>query len=290
MLNKNKFIFITYNGIPYPCGYKSSIHEIAAHFDKSSIDVTTPYSLHTEYSYGKRSLQTELIHRYPILREANKDGVPQLWRSSDWATSFAQFIVCLTADASSPEIIEIHPPFNDYCSIESFIEYYSIFSEFLHSKYPNAKIVLENRAGSVYRGGKFLISKASEIAALCETIKTNHIPLGIVLDFPQLLTAENINPAKFNLHKYNKAIELIAEYRDVIKGIHIWGKKKSSTGRWVAHCGDLKTYFAGNEQVIADFIEGISTICNDNTKRFLVPEVNSGHDDLNSIMNDLFVF
>ena len=27
-----------------------------------------------------------------------------------------------------------------------------------------------------------------------------------------------------------------AEYRNLIKGIHIWAKKKSGKGRWVAHC------------------------------------------------------
>ena len=36
------------------------------------------------------------------------------------------------------------------------------------------------------------------------------------------------------------------------------------------------------------FIDGIKKICDDNRKRFLVPEVNTGANDLASIINDIF--
>ena len=93
----------------------------------------------------------------------------------------------------------------------------------------------------------------------------------------------------FNKEKYFSAINTIAEYRQNIKGIHIWGKKKSATGRWVAHTGNLDTYFGDNQEVKTLFIFGIEQICNDGVKRFLVPEVNSGAKDLDAIMKDLFV-
>lgn len=81
---------------------------------------------------------------------------------------------------------------------------------------------------------------------------------------------------------------MICQHRDLIKGIHIWGKKKSETGRWVAHCGNFDTFFDGNEEIKKFFIDGITKICNDGQKRFFVPEVNSGAEDLNKIMTALF--
>ena len=109
------------------------------------------------------------------------------------------------------------------------------------------------------------------------------------MDFPQLLTAENIDTLKFNKDKYFSAIGVISEHRDVIRGIHIWGKKKSESGRWVAHAGNLDTYFGNNLNYKLTFIEGIARVCNDDVQRFLVPEVNTGADDLACIVNDIFV-
>ena len=118
-------------------------------------------------------------------------------------------------------------------------------------------------------------------------IKSEALNLGVVLDFPQLLTAENIDPLKFKFENYQSAIQAIAEHRDLIKGIHIWGKKKSATGRWVAHAGNFNTYFGGNDAVKEIFLSGIREICNDGLPRFFVPEVNSSIEDLKSIVSDL---
>ena len=288
MLSKESFVFIEYNGVLYPEGYSAQIHEVAGHLDKEAIEPSEIYSLHTEYSYGKRKFETKRIVSFPILCGANKAGVPQLWKSNEWATEFAEFIIALTQDHASPGIIEIHPPFNDYCSFEEFSERYNIFEQKIHASYPGAIIVIENRSGSVYHGGRFLVGKAIEIATLCEVIRQYDLKLGVVLDFPQLLTAEGIDTLKFKAEKYQTAIETLIPYRGLIKGIHIWGKKKSATGRWVAHAGNLDTYFGGNQEIKALFIAGIERICNDGTKRFLVPEVNSGATDLAAIISDLF--
>lgn len=281
------FIFVEYNHLPYPAGYSASLHEIAAHFDKDCIDPHGPYSLHTEYSYGKRKLDSALISKYPALCAAHKEEVPQLWKSCEWASSFAEFIIELVADNNPPTVIEIHPPFNDYCTMVDFATRYRVFEEKIHSVFPDVTIVIENRAGAVYHGGKFLVSKAKDIVAFCELIQKEHLSLGLVLDFPQLLTAENIDPIKFKAEKYQAAVEAISPYRSHIKGIHLWGKKKSATGRWVAHCGTLDTYFDGNNTVKQAFLSGIHQVCNDDIPRFLVPEVNSGAEDLAAIINDL---
>ena len=288
MLSPNSFIFVEYNGVPYPMGFPAQIHEVAGHLDKESIEEVGAYSLHTEYSYGKRKFDTARMSSYPALREANKDGVPQLWKSAEWAKEFADFVIGLTRGHTAPKIIEVHPPFNDYCSLTEFSERYSVFEESIHATYPDALIVIENRAGAVYRGGKFLIGKAKEIAALCEVIQQQDLRLGVVLDFPQLLTAEGINTLKFRDEKYLAAVDTLIPYRNMIKGIHIWGKKKSATGRWVAHAGTLDTYFGGGKESKGLFVAGIERICNDGARRFLVPEVNSGAMDLAEIMSDLF--
>lgn len=203
MLSKDNFIFVEYNGVSYPEGFPAQIHEVAGHLDKEFIENKEAYSLHTEYSYGKRKFDTKRISQFLTLREANKDGVPQLWKSEEWAKSFADFVIDLTKDCTPPKTIEIHPPFNDYCTLSEFIDRYCIFEKKIHAVYPNALIVIENRAGAVYRGGEFLIGKAKEIANLCDQIKKCNLNLGVVLDFPQLLTAEGINPEKFNAEKYS---------------------------------------------------------------------------------------
>ena len=287
-MDKNKFIFIEYNGIPYPDGFTSDIKEIAAHLDKNEIEQVDKYSLHTEYSYGKRTFNSALISTFEELQSAQKNGVPQLWKTEQWAEQFAEFICALTSGKNTPSVIEIHPPFNDYCDIDSFLTRFRVFEKKIHEVYPETIIVIENRAGAIYKGGRFVVSKAKGIAELCQKIKNNNINLGVVLDFPQLLTAEHIDTLKFNKDKYFSAIEVISEHRDVIKGIHIWGKKKSESGRWVAHAGNLDTYFGNNPDNKAIFIEGIARICNDDLQRFLVPEVNTGTDDLACIVNDIF--
>ena len=287
MINRNNFKLVEYNNIPYPASYSAEIKEIAAHFDKGEIEIADQYSLHTEYSYGKRKFDSALLTSFPEVVASHKDGIPQLWKSDKWALEFAEFILTLTKDRNPPSVIEIHPPFNDYCTFDDFAERYCVFEKRIHSVYPETVIVIENRAGTVYRGGRFLVGRASEIADLCECIKQNSLNLGIVLDFPQLLTAENIDPLKFKAEKYQAAINAILPYRDLIKGIHIWGKKKSATGRWVAHAGNLNTYFDCNTRTKDLFLSGIYQICNDEHVRFLVPEVNTGPDDLADIIHDL---
>ena len=283
----NTFELIEYNGIPYPEGYPSKIKEVAGHLDKENIEKEDCYSLHTEYSYGKRKFESSILEKYKALREANKGGVPQLWQSEEWAKEFAEFVLELTEGKNPPQIVEIHPPFNDYSDIELFVKCYKVFEKVIKQAYPNTNIFIENRSGAVYRGGRFVIGKADEIVALGEAIEKHKLELGIVLDFPQLLTAERLDTLKFDVDKYMAAIEKIHPYQHLIKGIHIWGKKKNPKGRWIAHCGTLDTYFGDNDENKNIFISGIARICDDGKTRFLVPEVNSGVEDLRSIIADI---
>ena len=284
---KKCFELVQYNGIPYPDGYAVTIKEVAGHLDKEDIERADCYSLHTEYSYGKRTLGSHILKKYPALRAAQKDGVPQLWKSEEWAKEFSEFICELTRDKTAPHIIEIHPPFNDYTDIAGFTRSYKVFEDQIKQLYPNARIFMENRSGAVYRRGRFVVSKADEIVSLCQAIEENKLELGVVLDFPQLLTAERLNTLEFNADKYMAAIEKIHAYQIHIKGVHLWGKKKSDKGRWIAHCGTFDTYFGGKDASKEVFLNGIARVCDDGATRFLVPEVNSGAEDLRSIIADL---
>lgn len=277
------FIPIRYNDIDYPSHIKSEINETAGHLDKDTIEVNGLFSLHTEYSYGKRLFNSAIIQKYNELTSSNKEGIPQLWKSGKWAEEFADFVIELT-DGKEPYIIEIHPPFNDYSNLQYFLDCYKVFENKIHAKYPTTIIVVENRSGSLYKGGRFVLGKTQEIVDFCKLINERNINLGVVLDFPQLLTAEYLDTLKFDKNKFNSFINQLIPYRQNIKGIHIWAKKKSEKGRWVAHCGTFETYFDNNTESINCFIDGIKKLCDDNVSRFLVPEVNSGQKDLFEII------
>ena len=86
------FIYVKYHKKKYPEDITPDLVEVAGHFDKDKIDEAENYSLHTEYSYGKRKFSSELIKKYPELCEANKKEIPQLWKSKKWAEEFAHFV------------------------------------------------------------------------------------------------------------------------------------------------------------------------------------------------------
>ena len=77
------------------------------------------------------------------------------------------------------------------------------------------------------------------------------------------------------------------EFRAQIGGVHLWGKRKSEAGRLVSHCGDLTSYFGGDMGLKAQFLRQFNTTFDDGIARKMVLEVNSGNDDLLSIITDL---
>ncbi len=276
------FEMIKYHGQEYPVDIPLSIEEIAAHFDISSIGGKLKRSLHTEYSYGRRRLDSVLISRYRELQTAHKDGVPQLWKNEAWALQFADFIFSLVGVGPSPSVIEIHPPFNDYSNIPEFIKAYSNFEDKIKERFPEVEILIENRCGSVYRGGKFILSKVQDLVALCDAIERNGIQLKIAYDIPQIYTAHNARDEE----AFVTLLKDTAPLRKYIGGVHLWGKRLSGTGRKVAHCGDLNTYF-GDSGVKIHFLQAFKDCFDDGIVRKMVLEVNSGNEDLLSIIADL---
>lgn len=68
------------------------------------------------------------------------------------------------------------------------------------------------------------------------------------------------------------------------------GKRKSQTGRWTSHNGDLNTFFSNNDLLKDEFINSVIDTFDDNMIRYFVPEVNSSEEDLQSIINDLLKY
>lgn len=56
---------------------------------------------------------------------------------------------------------------------------------------PNVEILIENRCGSVYHGGKFILSRMKDVAAMCERIEIKDLKLMIAFDIPQIYTAHS---------------------------------------------------------------------------------------------------
>lgn len=148
---------------------------------------------------------------------------------------------------------------------------------------PGTEILVENRCGSIYRGGKFIISKQKDMEELCEYVERNGLKLKIAFDIPQLYTAHNAQTQD----KYIHLMELMELLRPHIGGVHLWGKRKSPTGRRVSHCGDLNSYFENDNIVKTAFLRAFMKCFDDGIARKLVLEVNSGDGDLLSIIKDL---
>ena len=276
------FEMVKYHTQSYPTDIPLRIEECAAHLDITSVDADLRYSLHTEYSYGKRKLDSALLTNFPALVGAHKDGVPQLWKDEQWAAEFAQFVFAL-AGGATPAVIEVHPPFGDYTDFDSFIRSYSAFESLITEHFPEVDLLIENRCGSVYKGGRFLVSKTQEIETLCNLIVQHGLRLKIAYDVPQIYTAHNVKKQE----QYIELLQKAEAFREQIGGVHLWGKRKSETGRKVAHCGDLTSYFEGELEIKSLFLHQFNKCFDDGICRKMVLEVNSGNEDMLSIITDL---
>ncbi len=282
---------ITYHSKKYPKNVISNIDEIAGNFDKDIINPKREYSLHTEYSHMKRKLDNRLINKYPELKKSERENIPQLWKSKEWAREFANFIIELVGNNIPPKIIEIHPPFNDYCkNFSLFFDIYEEFEKIISAELPNTNIFIENRCGTFYKGGKFIISNGKSIIQFLQELEVRKLRLKLVLDYPQVFSAESIKMDDIKLKKIIEFNNNIKPYISHIGGFHLWGKRKSQIGRWTSHTGDLNTFFSNNNLLKDEFISSVVNTFDDNDIRFFVPEVNSSEEDLQSIIFDLLKY
>lgn len=284
-----RLIPVKYHNKNYPDSVIPLLDELAGNLDSKQIFTCNPYSLHTEYSYMKRNLNSDLLSDLDELKISNKNGIPQLWKNIKWSEQYALFIERLIENSISPEVIEIHPPFKEYCNdIESFWERYIIFYNIISKKYPMTKIIIENRCGTMYTGSTFLFSTCNDMLKLCQFLSNGHNELGVIIDYPQLFSAEKIKMDNVKLDKILKFNESIKPYINVVDSIHLWGKRKSKKlNRWSPHSGDLNTFFSNDQEKKHIFLDSIKNTYNDEKERYFVPEVNTSEDDLTSIVNDL---
>ena len=283
---------VKYHKRTYPHGIDPIIEEISCHFDVKSLNANPnmEISLHTEYSYSKRNFVSPFIKEYDIIKNCNKAGIPKLWFNEEWAYHFGEYIYKVVENLRDPKIVEIHPPFNDYCpTIERFLEIYSIFEYLISKKFKDTKIFLENRSGTRYSGGKFLLSTVDDFQELYNAIKDKNLKLKLVLDVPQLFTANKLNFYKSEIST-NELIDILKPLKllkNFIAGFHIWGKKKTQKGNISAHNGNLNDYFNQNEELKTAVLSELNNIFDDGIQRYFVPEVNSNNEDLKSIIEDL---
>lgn len=284
-----KLIPVKYHGKNYPEPIVPQLNEVAGNLDSKQISEKFPYSLHTEYSYMKRSLDSNLLDGLDELKSAHKGGIPQLWKNVKWSEEYAIFLERLIGDSIDPEVIEIHPPFKDYCKdLNAFWECYLVFFHRISSKYPRTKIMIENRCGTMYTGATFLFSTCSEMLELCEFLAAGHTELGIIIDYPQLFSAEKVKMDDVKIEKILSFNESIKSVASTVSAIHLWGKRKSQKGkRWTAHTGDLNTFFSGDIPKKEAFLQSIREAFSDEKERYFIPEVNSSEGDLVSIINDM---
>ena len=160
---------------------------------------------------------------------------------------------------------------------------YRAFEAAILEKYPDVTILIENRCGSVYKGGEFLVSKLTDVERLCNLIVQNNLRLKVAYDVPQIYSAHNVTKPE----KYMELLQAMKPLRNQIGGVHLWGKRKSESGRLVSHCGDLNSYFAGNMAWKQQFLQAYRDCFDDGIARKMVLEVNRGNDDLLSIVKDL---
>ena len=277
------FEMVKYHSKQYPQDIPLRIEELAAHFDVETLAYSSlGRSLHTEYSFFKRDFKTKIISKYQELLSAQKEGIPQLWKNESWGLQFAEFIIELNGKTTKPLVIEIHPPFNDYTDINGFVRSYKGFEATVKEQFPGVEILIENRCGSLYRGGKFVVSKVNDISALCDAIEQHGLHLKVAYDVPQIYTAHNARTED----AYIKLIDCTKPLRSYIGGVHLWGKKPTDTGRLVAHRGDLNSYF-GKSEIKNHFLDAFRSCFDDGVTRKMVLEVNSGNEDMLSIISDL---
>lgn len=244
-----KLIPIRYRNKKYPYGIKPKIEEVPAHFDCDELERKASdleYSLHTEYSYEPRRFTCPACRNLFGIKAADNKGVPKLWFNDSWVKDFVQFILQFTSNQKPPRIIEIHPPYNDYCNnLSQFVELYKYFEDKVLSKYHETEIMIENRCGSQYSGGVFILSTVNDLEEIARLIKEHELKLRIALDLPQLFSRHRFKIGKFSKSKLSEIFTQLQSIREYIACIHIWGKCLGKNNRIIPHTGTLDSYFKG---------------------------------------------
>lgn len=273
-----RLIPVQYKTYSYPAGITPRLQEVAGHFGKEMVHAKLPFSLHTEYSAGARTL-SRLAAELPAIRESQARSIPMLWTSEEWAAQFASFVhgVC---GGRQPAVLEIHPPFQHTCTFEQFFQRFAVFEQRFRQWSPHTTIVLENRCGNRL-SRRFLFCTYQDFLTLSALLDDNGSALRIALDVPQLFTAHRLQTV--HPEKVVPLLQRMKAVRHHVASIHLWGNHNGANAHW----GNLDTYFGGDPGRKTAFLDALYDLLNDDQPRFFVPEVNSSQADLNAIVGDL---
>lgn len=278
-----KFEMVRYGNYVYG-DIPTRLSEVACNFDTKGLNVKQEYSLHTEYAYGPRRFENPVFTDYPILSQEVLDGIPLLWKNTEWSISFFEYIAAMVNNNRPPDVVEIHPPFKDYCSnFHDFMEVFLPFEDLIKNKYSNSLTVIENRVGTLYPGN-FLLENKNDIVDLLQLISKSQSSLKLVLDIPQFLSTFG-NKYRMDINEIIQSFEYFSEYKHLINGVHIWGRR----GR--AHIGDLNSLFFDDPELKTNFLRFLSSFFDDGITRLLVPEINGTPQTIfDNILEDLKKF
>lgn len=278
-----KFEMVRYGSFDYH-DIPTRLSELACNFDTKALNVKQDYSLHTEYAFGPRRFENPVFADYPILSQEVFNGIPLLWKNKVWSVSFFEYIATMVNNNKPPEIIEIHPPFRDYCTnFQDFMDVFLTFEDLINEKYSNSLTVIENRIGTLYPG-HFLLENRTDIMELLKLISNCQSSLKLVLDIPQFLSTFS-DTDHLNLREITKSFEYFTDFKHLINGVHIWGRR----GR--AHIGDLNSLFFDDVELKMNFLRFLSSFFDDGITRLLVPEVNGTPQTIfDNILEDLKKF
>ncbi|MGI6667594.1 MAG: hypothetical protein ACOX5Q_09165 [Bacillota bacterium] len=267
---------VQYGRMRYPNPIHPHLVEVPGHFDKEAIPTGLQrYSLHTEYSAGERAWSGNLIKRFATLLRSQTRGIPRLWTSSLWAREFAEFVSALVADNAAPDFCEIHPPFRKDCTdMDRFLDLVFEFQSALPARLSNMKVGVENRHGTRL-ANRFLVSTADDVVGLGRSIGRTGSTLMMVLDVPQLLHGEGIDPARASADEIAGVLDSLRPVVDKVAGIHLWARSR----RGGTHVADLDEYFGGRTTVKEAFFRTLARLLDDGHHRYFVPEVNYGKSD-----------
>jgi hypothetical protein len=293
-----KFYPVRYADKEYPRDIKPMIQEVPANFFRQTLDKTElPYlSLHTDPGHRwprDKILSSELLNEFQTIRDRDNmfdKGdyfVSQLWFDEKWSKEFADFLVRMAEGTDKIiKVIEIHPPFDNYCdSLDTFLKIYKVFEKKVLKEFPSAIINIENRCNPKphLKGGKFIVSTNEDIINLAKLIPKHEVKLQLVIDIPQLLTA-HYKRKSLSESMIREALSPLQGIRGLISSTHIWGSNIINQ-KYVPHSGDFNTYIK-DKNVKKFFLEEIYKLFDDDKERYFVPEVNK-HIYVKSIIYDL---
>jgi hypothetical protein len=276
-----RLIPLRYGNQSYPGLVQPNIEEVPAHFDVKMLKVHTGYSLHTEYSSKPRKLDSPLLDGLDAIRQSHRKGVPALWTSETWATQFAEFIHRLVGTNPPPSLIEVHPPFlGPGVTMDTFLASYAVFESAILERYPDCRLMIENRSGTK-DPRSFLLSTADSILRLGQALQARHLRLGLALDLAQMFTQQWGTKSLVGCDGVD-LLQTLQPIRDRIHSLHIWGRGAGGG----AHGGNLDGLFDASTSAKADCLELLSKMFSDGNPRYLVLEVRRA-EYVQAILDDL---